>query len=123
MWRHIKPADTNRSRAFPIALSLNFSVFFFIEAGVYGKEVPPVPIPNTEVKLFRVDDTWLATTWETISMPAYLKMTRFIQNRVIIYSSIAQSVERMTVNHDVTGSSPVGGARCTISSVGRATDS
>ena len=28
-----------------------------------------------------------------------------------IYSSIAQSVERMTVNHDVTGSSPVGGAK------------
>ena len=26
------------------------------------------------------------------------------------YSSIAQLVERMTVNHDVTGSSPVGGA-------------
>ena len=26
------------------------------------------------------------------------------------WSSIAQSVERMTVNHDVTGSSPVGGA-------------
>ena len=32
-------------------------------------------------------------------------------NRVFCcYSSIAQSVERMTVNHDVTGSSPVGGA-------------
>ena len=30
--------------------------------------------------------------------------------RKIVYSSIAQSVERMTVNHDVTGSSPVGGA-------------
>ena len=28
----------------------------------------------------------------------------------IVHSSIAQSVERMTVNHDVTGSSPVGGA-------------
>ena len=27
-----------------------------------------------------------------------------------LFSSIAQSVERMTVNHDVTGSSPVGGA-------------
>ena len=40
----------------------------------------------------------------------------------IIYSSIAQSVERMTVNHDVTGSSPVRGAS-TLSSVGRATDS
>ena len=31
--------------------------------------------------------------------------------RKIVYSSIAQSVERMTVNHDVTGSSPVGGAK------------
>ena len=30
-----------------------------------------------------------------------------------LYSSIAQSVERMTVNHDVTGSSPVGGAKKT----------
>ena len=27
-----------------------------------------------------------------------------------IYSSLAQSVERMTVNHDVVGSSPTGGA-------------
>ena len=29
----------------------------------------------------------------------------------LIYSSIAQSVERMTVNHDVAGSSPAWGAR------------
>ena len=27
-----------------------------------------------------------------------------------VYSSLAQSVERLTVNQDVTGSSPVGGA-------------
>ena len=27
------------------------------------------------------------------------------------HSSIAQSVERMTVNHDVVGSSPTGGAK------------
>ena len=33
----------------------------------------------------------------------------------IVYSSIAQSVERMTVNHDVTGSSPVGGAKVKVS--------
>ena len=31
------------------------------------------------------------------------------------YSSIAQSVERMTVNHDVVGSSPTGGASLGIS--------
>ena len=29
----------------------------------------------------------------------------------LIYSSLAQSVERMTVNHDVAGSSPAGGAK------------
>ena len=28
---------------------------------------------------------------------------------IIFYSTIAQLVERMTVNHDVTGSNPVGG--------------
>ena len=33
------------------------------------------------------------------------------------YSSIAQSVERLTVNQDVTGSSPVGGATKTIGCV------
>ena len=33
-----------------------------------------------------------------------------IGRRQHLHSSIAQSVERMTVNHDVTGSSPVGGA-------------
>ena len=35
-----------------------------------------------------------------------------IKKIYIIYSSIAQSVERVTVNHDVTGSSPVRGAKC-----------
>ena len=38
--------------------------------GAYGNEVTPVPIPNTEVKLCREDDTWLVTAWESISMPA-----------------------------------------------------
>ena len=41
--------------------------------GVYSKEAPPVPIPNTEVKLFRVENTWLATTWKNKSMPALKK--------------------------------------------------
>ena len=33
-------------------------------AGVDDGEVPPVPIPNTEVKLTRAEDSWLATTCE-----------------------------------------------------------
>ncbi len=42
----------------------------FARVGVYGAEVTPVPIPNTEVKLCCDDDTWLATARENISMPA-----------------------------------------------------
>ena len=29
--------------------------------GVYSGEGPPVPIPNTAVKLTRVENTWLVT--------------------------------------------------------------
>ena len=38
-----------------------------------------------------------------------LKLTKRVGNT--LYSSLAQSVERMTVNHDVAGSSPAGGAK------------
>ena len=41
----------------------------------------------------------MVTSWENRAAPA-----------LSVYSSIAQSVERMTVNHDVAGSSPAGGA-------------
>ena len=70
-------------------------------------EGTPVPIPNTEVKLSGAENTWLVTAREEREMP-----TQSIHPNgcFAIYSSIAQSVERMTVNHDVTGSSPVGGA-------------
>ena len=35
-----------------------------LKFGDDSKEVPPVPIPNTEVKLFYVEDTWRATARE-----------------------------------------------------------
>ena len=37
--------------------------------GVDDAEGPPVPIPNTVVKLFRAEDTWRVTAWENRSMP------------------------------------------------------
>ena len=42
----------------------------FFKVGVYSNEVTPVPIPNTEVKLICVEDTWLATAWKNRTMPA-----------------------------------------------------
>ena len=37
--------------------------------GGKSKEDPPVPIPNTEVKLFSADGTAWATMWESRSLP------------------------------------------------------
>ena len=61
-------------------------------------EGPPVPIPNTEVKLVFAEDTCRVTGREN----------RQCQH---IYSSLAQPVEHLTVNQGVVGSSPTGGAK------------
>ena len=73
------------------------------------EEGPPVPIPNTEVKLLYAEDTWRATAREnrsalTRSGGSLPKVAAFI------FSSLAQSVEHLTVNQGVVGSSPTGGA-------------
>ena len=76
-----------------------------LKVGVDCDEVPPVPIPNTVVKLIYVENTWRVTAREIKTLPEL--------NRTLCpvrYSSLAQSVERMTVNHDVAGSSPAWGA-------------
>ena len=39
------------------------------KVGVDDAEGPPVPIPNTEVKLSGAEDTWLETAWENREMP------------------------------------------------------
>ena len=41
--------------------------------GVDCDEVPPVPIPNTEVKLISAEDTWLEAARENRLMPALRK--------------------------------------------------
>ena len=40
-----------------------------MRVGVDYGEDPPVPIPNTEVKLISADDTWLATARENRYSP------------------------------------------------------
>ncbi len=39
------------------------------KSGDDSKEEPPVPMPNTEVKLLNVDDTWWVTAWESRKLP------------------------------------------------------
>ena len=76
---------------------VRFSGTKSLRVGVINAQGPPVPIPNTEVKLCGAENTRLEAVRED-------------RARQTQYSSVAQSVERMTVNHDVTGSSPVRGA-------------
>ena len=40
------------------------------QTGANGDEVTPVPIPNTEVKLISVENTWLETAREDRAAPA-----------------------------------------------------
>ena len=41
-------------------------------AGAYGGEDPPVPIPNTVVKLSYADNTWREAAWEDKAVPAFI---------------------------------------------------
>ena len=42
------------------------------KVGVDDAEDPPVPIPNTEVKLSSAEDTWLVTAWENRKTPTFV---------------------------------------------------
>ena len=58
--------------------------------GVDDAEGPPVPIPNTEVKLSGAENTWLVTARENREMPTQRALHPI--GCFAIYYSIAQSV-------------------------------
>ncbi len=49
-----------------------FPVFDYKFSGGNGEEDTPVPIPNTEVKLFSADGTARVTVWESRTPPGSL---------------------------------------------------
>ena len=44
-----------------------------VSSGDNGEEDPPVPISNTEVKLFSAEDTWRETARENRTLPVWKK--------------------------------------------------
>ena len=48
-------------------------------------EGPPVPIPNTEVKLCSAEDTWLATAWKNRSVLT-LSFSSFLLGRGVHFN-------------------------------------
>ena len=94
--------------------ALQFLLLFSFEGviplivGVFNGEGPPVPIPNTEVKLTSADNTCLETDREDRSMPT---LKGFGACQTLLFASLAQQVEHAAVNRRVVGSNPTGGAR------------
>ena len=79
-------------------------------SGGNGERVPPVPIPNTEVKPLSADGTWLETARESRSPPDFINdygESEDFSGSLFLSSSMA---EHSAVNRVVVGSSPTWGA-------------
>ena len=57
-----------------------FSYIFIRFSGGNGEEDTPVPIPNTEVKLFSADGTARAAEWESRTPPKFANQARINPN-------------------------------------------
>ena len=62
-------------------------------SGDNGEEEPPVPIPNTEVKLFSAEDTWRETARENRTLPVLEKCNRLCEFIVLLKRKFHISVE------------------------------
>ena len=58
-----------------------------IPGGLAGG-VTPVPIPNTEVKPSKADDTAAARQWDSRTLPGYKKPVEFRLNRLFFLSPV-----------------------------------
>ena len=70
----------------------------YIHCGDDSVEDPPVPIPNTEVKLNCAESTWLDTAWEDRELPHFIFL-------------VSSAVEHPAVNRRVVGPNPTRGAK------------
>ena len=102
--------DVKTSSRNPLTKGIKYCSIWYVPnaVGVFNGEGPPVPIPNTEVKLTSADNTCLETDREDRSMPTSKGLARV---RPFAYASLAQQVEHAAVNRRVVGSNPTGGAR------------
>ena len=60
-----------RVQAFEIAEGQSSYRAEYEKSGDNSKEDTPVPIPNTEVKLFSAEDTWRAASWQNRTSPVF----------------------------------------------------
>ena len=61
------------------------------ESGDNSEEDPPVPIPNTEVKLLNVDDTWRETARESRKLPEPRNRRDSVSRFIFLNSSVGRA--------------------------------
>ncbi len=71
--------------------------------GVFNGEGPPVPIPNTEVKLTCAENTCLATDWEDRSMPTQKPLERLRSKGFWFFHKVFSGSPRMRLSCAVGG--------------------
>ena len=87
-----------------ILRSINLTLFGFsmsicttkvdnTQVGVFIAQGPPVPIPNTEVKLCGAEDTCLATSREDRSVPTFFQLLLRAKKRKDKREEIKEKVE------------------------------
>ena len=59
--------------------------------GDHSVGVPPVLIPNTVVKPYRAESTWLDTAWEDMSSPDTILKELLMQFLSCLFSSIGRA--------------------------------
>ena len=69
-------------------------VYFVNTSGGDSKEDPPVPMPNTEVKLLNVDDTWRVTARESRKLPVSTALKITAKPLSLVYIFLDSSVGR-----------------------------
>ena len=69
---------------FHLSLCSVLKVQILQTVGVFNAEGPPVPIPNTEVKLSSAENTCLATDWEDRSMPTQIKIPEAVASGIFL---------------------------------------
>ena len=90
-------------------------------SGDNGERDPPVPIPNTEVKPFSADGTWLETTWESRTLPDSMKKNSPLMGWVLFSFHLQRSspksslTERSTYVVRMSAPAPCGRNRGAIS--------
>ena len=85
------------------------------EVGVTNAEGPPVPIPNTEVKLCSGEDTLRETVRENSSMPTQVRerikpfpdLKKGEETTTILNGGVAQLGEHLPCKQGVMGSNPI----------------